>query len=145
MAEPFPSGVREVGPREAFELLRSDPDARLVDVRLPSEIEAAGRPSLAALGKPVLAAPWPAAPGMTMEAFMADIAGGLPAGTPRDAPLLFICRSGGRSRAAAELMAALGWAGATNVAHGYSGHPWAPEAGWEGLGLPVEPAAGGGR
>ena len=53
---------------------------------------------------------------------------------PRDAPLLFLCRSGVRSHSAAELAARSGWGGAYNVLEGFEGD--APGRGWRAAGLP---------
>jgi len=53
---------------------------------------------------------------------------------PREAPLLFLCRSGVRSHSAAELAARAGWSGAYNVLEGFEGD--APGRGWRAAGLP---------
>jgi len=53
---------------------------------------------------------------------------------PREAPLLFLCRSGVRSHSAAELAARSGWSGAYNVLEGFEGD--APGRGWRAAGLP---------
>ena len=53
---------------------------------------------------------------------------------PREAALLFLCRSGVRSHSAAELAARSGWSGAYNVLEGFEGD--APGMGWRAAGLP---------
>jgi rhodanese-related sulfurtransferase len=58
-----------------------------------------------------------------------------------EAPILFICRSGGRSRAAAAALTAAGYRRCYNVAEGFEGNP-DPErhrgktGGWKAAGLP---------
>jgi rhodanese-related sulfurtransferase len=58
-----------------------------------------------------------------------------------EAPLLFICRSGARSRAAAETMTAAGYRRCYNVAEGFEGQVDVEghrgrKAGWKAAGLP---------
>jgi rhodanese-related sulfurtransferase len=70
--------------------------------------------------------------------FVASLAQALP---DKDAPMLFICRSGARSRAAAIAMTAAGYRRCYNVADGFEGnHDVARHrgqvAGWKAAGLP---------
>jgi rhodanese-related sulfurtransferase len=58
-----------------------------------------------------------------------------------DTPILFICRSGQRSRAAAEAMTALGYSQCYNVSEGFEGAPDGERHrgrvnGWKAAGLP---------
>jgi rhodanese-related sulfurtransferase len=63
------------------------------------------------------------------------------AGVDKGAPILFICRSGGRSRSAAMAATAAGYRTCYNVAGGFEG-PHDPSRhrggvdGWKALGLP---------
>jgi rhodanese-related sulfurtransferase len=76
---------------------------------------------------------------MQLNAAFADEVG--KAVPTRDAALLFICRSGNRSRAAAEAMTALGFRRCYNVAEGFEGHHDNARHrgqldGWKAAGLP---------
>lgn len=120
-----PPIVDEVGPAEAYRLLESDPGARLIDVRTRAEWAFVGLPDLAALGRPVLTIEWVGFPDMARNpAFVDELSTRL--GSESPARLLFICRSGSRSMAAARLVAAVlaerGMAAhCTNVAEGFEG------------------------
>jgi rhodanese-related sulfurtransferase len=117
--------IDEVGPAEAYRLLESDPETALIDVRTDAEWAFVGLPDLSALGRPVWPIEWVAFPNMArnpafIDELTARVGGKLPA------RLLFICRSGSRSMAAAQAVAA-GLAGqgvtahCTNVAEGFEG------------------------
>ncbi len=99
-------------PKEAWDLLARETAAVLVDCRSQAEWSFVGLPDLGSLGKHPVQVEWqafaPAAPGSggkpRMAAnvnFVAEVAR---AGVPKDAPVVFICRSGGRSRSAAIAM-----------------------------------------
>lgn len=116
--------VGEVDPAEAWSILQSHPDAALVDVRTRAEWSYVGTPDLAPIGKQVVLAEWRRYPDMAVHPeFVADLRRRL---DPLPGTILFICRSGARSREAAEaLLAALdGAAGqplCLNVAEGFEG------------------------
>ena len=134
-----PSEIAEVTPREAWALLEREPKALLVDVRTEPEWGYVGLPDLAALGKPVLRLSWQVYPAMTVDPAFADrlvAAGATPAHH-----LLFLCRSGVRSLAAARLMTERGFPHSYNITHGFEGPPDAARhrgqvAGWKHDGLP---------
>jgi rhodanese-related sulfurtransferase len=129
----------DVDPPAAFAVLAGDPAAVLVDVRTRAEWSYVGTPDLAALGKPVLQIEWVRFPdGARNEGFVEELAA---AGVPKTAPVLFLCRSGVRSVAAAEAAAAAGWTGAHNVLEGFEGNPdgsghRGTTGGWKVAGLP---------
>ncbi len=133
----------DVVPAEAWAMLKSDPQARLVDVRSEAEWAFVGVPELAALGRRPLLVPWMTFPGMVRNTdFLGDLERELAAGGyQRGAPLLFMCRSGARSRAAAIAATAAGLAPAYNVAEGFEGdldeqRHRAAVGGWKQAGLP---------
>jgi rhodanese-related sulfurtransferase len=74
-------------------------------------------------------------------AFVEELASALDAaGVKKDSELFFICRSGARSRMAAEAMAAAGYSRCRNVADGFEGPLDADRhrgrvAGWKAAGL----------
>jgi rhodanese-related sulfurtransferase len=110
----------DLSPTEAWALLSSDPKAMLVDVRTPAEWSYVGVPDLSDLGKRPLFVPWVGFPDMQMNPdFTAHVEQSIP---DRTAPLLFLCRSGARSRAAAIAMTHCGYASCYNVATGFEGN-----------------------
>jgi rhodanese-related sulfurtransferase len=122
-----------VTPQEASDLLRGQPDTKLVDVRTQAEWEWVGRVPDAVLVE------WNTWPGGTRNpAFERELVEKVP---DKAQPVLFICRSGGRSHHAAMVAARLGYARAFNVLEGFegdkdaSGHR-ATVGGWKVAGLP---------
>jgi rhodanese-related sulfurtransferase len=126
---------------QAWELLSSDPADRLVDVRTAPEWAFVGRPDLQPIGKAVLLQSWQHYPQMAVDPdFAMKLAREL-GETPRNAPLLFLCRSGARSKAAATAMTAAGYDRCYNIAGGFegdrdqAGHR-GTTGGWKVAGLP---------
>ena len=129
----------EIEARDAWKILEQDKDAILIDVRTDAEWAFVGLPDLSPLGKTVVRLSWQAFPDMAVDPAFCDKLESL--GLPRNAPLLFMCRSGARSRAAAEAMAARGYARCYNVADGFEGDPDEHRHrgtinGWKAAGLP---------
>ena len=100
-------------PAEAYKLLQNYEGAQLVDVRTRAEWEWVGRPAQA------VHIEWNTWPAGTRNPEFADTLGA--AAPDKQAPLLFICRSGVRSSAAATLAAELGYRNAFNVLEGFEG------------------------
>lgn len=129
----------DVPPRKAWEMLESDPGAVLVDVRTPAEWGYVGVPDLSSLGKQPVFVPWVLYPNMDLNVrFMDQI---VESGVPVDAPVLLLCRSGVRSKAAAVAMTRLGYSACYNIAHGFEGDPDGERhrgtvSGWKVDGLP---------
>jgi rhodanese-related sulfurtransferase len=127
-----------LGPAEAYELLEQDPDAVLVDVRTRAEWAYVGLPDLTGLGKDVVRVEWTRYPdGARNAAFLEELAA---AGVDRDRPVVFLCRSGVRSGAAAEEATRAGYARAYNMIEGFEGPLDADghrgSRGWRAAGLP---------
>ena len=125
---------------DAWALLQSDPAAQLVDVRTVAEWSFVGLPDLAGIGRQVHCVEWQSYPSMAQNpSFVAQA--GAAIGSRKDAPVLLLCRSGGRSRAAAMAMTAAGYEQAYNVAGGFEGdldknsHRGGAN-GWKAAGLP---------
>lgn len=129
----------DVSPQDAWRMLAEDPGAVLVDVRTRPEWMFVGIPDLSPLGKRPTLASWQVFPAMEVDAGFVD--GLAKAGVAKDHPVLFICRSGGRSRSAAIAATKAGFARAYNVADGFEGPPDAERhrgrvGGWKAAGLP---------
>jgi rhodanese-related sulfurtransferase len=128
----------DVGPADAYAALRVDPEAVLVDVRTSAELIYVGLPDLTPIGKRVIPLEWQRFPdGALNERFVEELR---EAGVGEGAPIYFLCRSGVRSVAAAEVATAAGLGPAYNVSDGFEG-PLGPDGhravtGWKAAGLP---------
>ncbi len=113
----------DIDAREAWSLLERDGKAQLVDVRSAAEWTFVGVPDLKGLGKAAILVEWQSFPGMGRNAnFEAQASGRLrEAGATDDTPVLFLCRSGARSQAAASAMTAAGYKKCFNIAGGFEG------------------------
>ena len=129
--------------RAAWDLLAKDAQAQLVDVRTVAEWNFVGLPDLSPLGREPHRIEWQSYPSMQINShFVADAAERLQAaGAGPDTSVLFLCRSGARSRAAAVAMTRAGFQKAFNIAGGFEGdlddegHRGRVN-GWKALGLP---------
>ncbi len=128
----------DLTPTEAWELLEREPQAVLVDVRSQAEWMFVGVPDVTGLGKKLVTVSWNHWPGGNRNEDFLDELGA--AGVGAGGPLLFICRSGARSRAAAELATEAGLAPSYNVSEGFEGDlddtGHRGSAGWRARGLP---------
>ena len=103
--------------------LRNEASSVLIDVRTRAEWAFVGLPDLTEAGKRVMTVEWQTFPDNRVDPAFVERLGGLldAAGVAKDSELFFICRSGGRSRMAAEAMAAAGFTRCHNVAEGFEG------------------------
>jgi rhodanese-related sulfurtransferase len=119
-------------PADAWSLLQHDPAARLVDVRSRAEWEFVGRVPGA------IEIEWKSWPGMVPNAAFLDTLAGK---ADKAAPLLFLCRSGGRSHDAAMAATTAGFGACYNVLQGFEGDRDEDAhrntvGGWRAAGLP---------
>lgn len=118
-ASPIPDYAGDVSASEAWEKLTADPRAQLVDVRTMAEWNFVGLPDLSSLGRRVHCVEWQSFPtGAPNPGFVAEASGALP---DKAAPVLLLCRSGARSRAAAIALTRAGYQQAFNIAGGFEG------------------------
>lgn len=121
-------------PVEAYEIMRSAPGAKLVDVRTRAEIDWVGKIPGAAEVE------WATYPGMRLNPnFMAQ----LEQLVDKEALVMFICRSGVRSHSAAITATQLGYSDCYNVLEGFEGdknkdNRRSSLGGWRAAGLPWE-------
>ena len=126
-------------PKEAWQQLAEDLDAVLVDVRTPEEWQFVGVPDLNGIDKETVLVAWRhygadgPDPEFEHKLRAHDVA--------EDVPVLFLCRSGQRSRAAAIAMTAAGFHKCYNIATGFEGdlddeHHRNAKNGWRIDGLP---------
>jgi rhodanese-related sulfurtransferase len=139
----------DISPKEAWDMLSRDKAAVLVDCRSQAEWSFVGLPDLTGMGKRPVLVEWQSfAPGTAETAGKPRMVANLTfaqdlerAGVPKDASVVFICRSGGRSRSAAIAMTQQGWQQCYNLAGGFEGahdpsqHRGAQQ-GWKAEGLP---------
>jgi rhodanese-related sulfurtransferase len=136
---PVPGYGGDVTPSTAWKILQENRDAVLVDVRTRAEWNYVGLPELEAMGKRPALLEWQIFPSMQLNAeFVATLSGAI---ADKATPLLFLCRSGVRSAAAAKAMTAAGYSTCLNVVEGFEGPLDAQgkrgtAGGWKAAGLP---------
>lgn len=128
----------DVSPPQAWDVLRNDPDAVLVDVRTNMEW-AEGLPNLVPLEKTVVTLSWKELPSMQVNpVFVQELQRVV---GDKHAALFFLCRTGGRSQEAAIAMTQAGYTRCYNVTDGFEGPAdgngqRGTIAGWKAEGLP---------
>lgn len=128
----------DLTPEQALTMVQDDPAAVLVDCRTRAEWTYVGLPDLAPVGRDVVTVEWLGFPGGARNGrFLDELA---EAGVTPAGPVVFLCRSGVRSVAAAEHATAAGYT-AYNVLGGFEGDPDAAghrgtTGGWKAAGLP---------
>lgn len=121
-------------PEEAYQIMQSAPGAKLVDVRSRAELDWVGRIPGA------VEAEWATYPGMKPNPhFLTQ----LQQQVDKEALVMFICRSGARSHAAATTATQAGYADCYNVLEGFEGDKNADNQrnalnGWRAAELPWE-------
>lgn len=128
----------DVDPSDAYAALKADADAVLVDVRTSAEWSYVGLPDLSQIGKRVIPLEWQRFPDGALNAsFVEQLRD---SGVGEGAPIYFLCRSGVRSAAAAEVATAAGLGPAYNVSDGFEGpldrDGHRTVSGWKVAGLP---------
>ena len=119
-------------PSEAYKVMQQAPDAKLIDVRTRAEWDYVGK----AIGS--IPIEWQTYPGgQPNPGFLDD----LTARTDKDAIVMFLCRSGARSHAAAAAASQIGYSRSYNILEGFEGDKnaqghRASVGGWKFAGLP---------
>ena len=103
--------------KQAWSLLKDDPDTVLLDVRSMVEWAYVGIPDLALVDKDVITIEWSKMTGQPNAAFGKQ----LEAAVPKDKKLMVICRAGVRSHAACQAAEQLGYAEVFNIEDGFDG------------------------
>lgn len=129
----------DIPPKQAWDILSEDKDAVLVDVRTDAEWLFVGMPDLGPVGKEPVKVAWQTYPGMALNpGFVDAVAAAAP---KKDAQILFLCRSGQRSKSAAIAMTQIGYSRCFNISEGFEGDKDAAAhrgtvGGWKFAGLP---------
>ena len=109
----------DISPEDAWKVLETDPKAVLVDVRTHAEWAYVGLPDVSSLGKDLKMISWVLFPkGDINTEFVDDLEDQVP---DQDATVLFLCRSGVRSIAAAQAATQAGYAKSFNILTGFEG------------------------
>ena len=114
----------DLTPQEAWSLLASDRTAQMIDVRTQAEWTFVGVPDLSSLERDASLIEWQSLPSMAVDpAAFAEKASRMlhTAGANSDTPVLMLCRSGGRSRAAAIALTNAGYTRVYNISGGFEG------------------------
>jgi rhodanese-related sulfurtransferase len=131
--------IKQQSPREAFDILKANPDALYLDVRTEGEF-ALGHPA-GAINIPVVFIKGPGQ--MEVNPDFLLIAEKL---IPRNKTLVVGCQSGVRSMRACEMLEVAGYSNLTNVVGGFGGRRdqsgSVVEPGWRDSGLPVSTDTG---
>lgn len=110
----------DLTPQQAWDMLAADEAAVLVDVRTSAEWQWVGGADLSSLGKRATGVEWMRSSGEPNERFVDELG---EVGVGPDTAVLFLCRSGGRSAAAAKAATAAGLGPAYNILGGFEGDP----------------------
>lgn len=106
-------------PIEAWRMLESIENCVIVDVRTMPEWTFVGYPDLSSVHKDPIFLAWRIYPSMALNVgFEDELMKQVP---DKKTPILFLCRSGGRSHDAAEAMAAQGYESCYNIEDGFEG------------------------
>ena len=106
-------------PSEAWKDLKENPDCFLVDCRTSAEWSLIGVPDLDSLGKKVIFIEWQTFPNMDKNSrFLQHIAD---TNITKNSQVILLCRSGARSRSAAEFLTAQGYKKCFNCSEGFEG------------------------
>ena len=120
-SNPSPEYAGDLTSDAAWALLKDDPKAQIVDVRTMAEWSFVGLPDLSSVGREVHCVEWQGFPSMAVNPDFVGQAKAKLEGADADTPVLFLCRSGARSRSAAIAMTRAGFTRAYNIAGGFEG------------------------
>ena len=109
----------DVSPKEACELLKNDSNCQLVDCRTSAEWNFVGVPDLGQIDKKALFIEWQTLPHMEKNGgFFQEISD---SGVSKETKIILLCRSGARSRSAAEFLTNHGYKSCFNLSEGFEG------------------------
>ena len=109
----------DLSPNEAWDLIKQSSDCFLIDCRTSAEWSLVGVPDLDSLGKKVLFVEWQTFPTMEKnQRFLQEIS---ETNLTKNSKIIFLCRSGARSRSAAEFLTSQGYESCFNCSEGFEG------------------------
>jgi len=111
--------IDNITPKKAWHILQTQSKSVLVDVRTQAEWALVGLPDLASIGRPLVKIEWQIAPQMQLNPnFITTLEQTV---TDKSVSVLFLCRSGARSAAAAQAAKMAGYKQAFNIENGFEG------------------------
>lgn len=126
--------VKNINSSDAWTFLQENKEALLIDVRTPEEWINIGRPDLKKLNNHLYMISWLFFPEKNLNAdFMNELN---KVASNQDVPLLFLCKSGVRSEAAAKCAIDKGYTNCFNIIDGFEGSSPVLK-GWKGNLLPI--------
>ncbi len=109
----------DISPNDAWDMLKTQENCNLLDCRSIAEWQFVGVPDLTDIEKKTIFIEWQSFPMMQKnENFLQEIVN---AGVNKDTKLVIMCRSGARSRSAAEYLTNQGYINCYNIAEGFEG------------------------
>ena len=109
----------DLSPNEVWDVIKLNSDCFLVDCRTSAEWSLVGVPDLDSLGKKVLFVEWQTFPTMEKNSrFLQEIS---ETNVTKNSKIIFLCRSGARSRSAAEFLTSQGYESCFNCSEGFEG------------------------
>jgi len=109
----------DLSPKQAWEKLKDDINAVMVDVRTTAELHYVGTPDLRPIAKHIIPLEFRQLPNMDYNPkFIENLTAKI---TDKDASIIFICRTGGRSQEAAIWLTELGYNNCYNLENGFEG------------------------
>ncbi len=109
----------DISPLEAWELLENESNCHLVDCRTAAEWNFVGVPDLTQIEKKALFIEWQTLPHMEKNAsFLQEINDSI---VSKETKIILLCRSGARSRSAAEFLTNHGYKNCFNLSEGFEG------------------------
>ncbi len=109
----------DITAEKAWDLLKENNDCQLIDCRSSAEWNFVGVPDLGSLNKKVFFIEWQSFPLMEQNKdFLREISD---SGLTKETQMIFICRSGARSRSAAEFLTSQGYKNCFNFSSGFEG------------------------
>ena len=109
----------DITAEKAWDLLKENNDCQLIDCRSSAEWTFVGVPDLGSLNKKVFFIEWQSFPLMEQNKdFLREISD---SGLTKETQMIFICRSGARSRSAAEFLTSQGYKNCFNFSSGFEG------------------------
>ncbi|MFL2679849.1 hypothetical protein CBE37_02640 [bacterium TMED277] len=109
----------DLSPQNTWDEVKNDDNCFLVDCRSSAEWSLTGVPNLDSIGKKVVFVEWQIYPTMEKNSkFLQEIS---ESGINKDSKIIFLCRSGARSRSAAEFLTSHGYKECYNCMEGFEG------------------------
>ncbi len=109
----------DTDPKESWEILLNDKNSVLIDCRSSAEWQFVGIPNLESIEKKAYLIEWQTYPSMSVnENFINEITD---SGINKDQKIILLCRSGGRSKSAAEFLTSYGFKSCYNCTYGFEG------------------------